>query len=92
MTGSHSSQMSRMVAPYWSDIDTRCGGDIWYRQVQLQVGDNLYSRIYDEVANAGVAHVFRPTSAVIVTWEEVTCQNGISCLDTRVSMPLSSTL
>jgi hypothetical protein len=22
----------RLVAPYWSDIDTRNGGDVWYRE------------------------------------------------------------
>ena len=80
--------MSHMVAPYWSDIDTRCGGDIWYRQVQLQVDDDLYSTIYDEVDNAGVVYDFKPTSAVIVTWEGVMCQSGASCLDTRVSLSI----
>lgn len=80
--------MSKMIAPYWSDIDTRCGGDIWYRQVQLQVEDDLYYRIYFEVANAGVAHGFEPTLAVIVTWEGVSCQNGVPCLDKRVSLSI----
>lgn len=77
--------MSRMLAVYWSDVDTRCGGDIWYRQVNLELEDDLYFRIYVEVDNAGVAHGFKPTSAVIITWEGVMCQNGVPCLDQRVS-------
>ena len=28
-----------VIAPYWSDIDLREGGDIWYRQTEDKDGD-----------------------------------------------------
>ena len=74
-----------MIAPYWSDIDTRCGGDVWYRTMTLGQGDDIYLRIIIEVLNSGVVYNFWPTSALIVTWERVACQNNIPCTDQRVS-------
>lgn len=77
-----------MIAPYWSDIDTRCGGDIWYRQLLLQPDDDLSRRITLDVARSGAGANFRPKSAIIVTWEGVTPQNQAPCLDQRVSETL----
>lgn len=73
-----------MIAPYWSDIDTRCGGDIFYRQVKLEPNDKLYGRIRDDVGRTGLASNFEPTSTIIVTWESVTPQNRIPCQDQKV--------
>lgn len=83
---SHVSQIAKMIAPYWSDIDTRCGGDVWYRTETLDASKNLYWRIIIEVANSGAVYNFVPTSALIVTWEGVTCQNDVPCTDQRVSL------
>ena len=79
-----------MIAPYWSDIDTRCGGDIYYRQVERDsVRDGgVFDRIREDVSHAGYS--FEPTSAVIVTWEGVTPQNVLPCKDQRVSQFFSS--
>lgn len=85
-TGSHSVQIARMVAPYWSDVDTRCGGDVYYREMKpVYANPELYFNITNDVFKSGVAYNFFPESAVIVTWEGVMCQNGIPCHDQRVS-------
>lgn len=68
-----------MIAPYWSDIDTRCGGchrdpaSVYYRQLRLIPGSDLYKKIQNEVALSSETDnsAFKPTSVVIVTWEAV---------------------
>ena len=75
-----------MVAPYWSDIDTRCGGDIYYRQEDLALGHPLIYIIKHEVNLTGIASDFEAMSAVIVTWEGVMCTSDIGCTDPRVSL------
>lgn len=79
-----------MIAPYWSDIDTRCGGDIWYRQVQLESHHDLSRTIKHEVAKSEKNPDFTPKSAIIVTWASVTPQNQEPCTDKRVSQTLTS--
>ena len=68
-----------MIAPYWSDIDTRCGrcrrdpARVCYRQLSLTPGSDLYKKIQNEVAlfNKTDDSTFKPTSVVIVTWKAV---------------------
>lgn len=79
-----------MIAPYWSDIDTRCGGNVWYRQVQLEPDHDLSRNIRREVAQSADGHDFTPKSAIIVTWAGVTPQNQVPCQDQRVSQSLIS--
>ena len=83
-----------MVAPYWSDVDTRCGGYVWYREVNdlINSEQNLFVNIYVKVRDAGIAQDFLATSAVVVTWEGVTCQNGIPCENELVSQSQSLSL
>ena len=78
-------KMAKMVAPYWSDVDTRCGGDVWYRIIKLYSSDNLFKVIQHEVGLHDEGNDFEPTSAVFVTWEGVTCTNNVPCTDQRVS-------
>ena len=86
--GSHISQKSVMIAPYWSDIDTRCGGanpgHIYYRQLSLIPGSDLSKKIQDDIE---YGDSYEPTSVVIVTWEAVTPSN---CGDKRVKYIASS--
>ena len=79
-----------MIAPYWSDVDTRCGGDIYYRQVKLEPGSDLFEKIQRDVSLTGLGADFKPTVAIIVTWEAVMSQNGNPCQDQRVSLYLYS--
>ena len=84
-SGAYTSRISRMIAVYWSDIDTRCGGDIWYRQVSLKPEDELSKNISLDIAKSEKEPHFTPKSAIIVTWERVTSQNQYPCNDQRVS-------
>ncbi|RNA08668.1 sushi domain-containing 2-like [Brachionus plicatilis] len=57
------------VAPFWNDIDTRKGGDIFFRSVTdfntlNQIGSDIRSS-FSDFAN------FRPSWALIVTWFQV---------------------
>lgn len=86
-SGSYRAQKSTMIAPYWSDVDTRCGrprdpARIDYRQLYVLQGSDLYNEIQRDVSLVagpkGV--VFNPTSVVIVTWEAVRssdCDNKV---------------
>lgn len=67
-----------MIAPYWSDVDTRCGGPrdpahVYYRQLSVIPDTDLYKQIQEEVALVLEPHDadFKPTSVVIVTWVAV---------------------
>ena len=67
-----------MIAPYWSDIDTRCGGSrdpahVYYRQLRLIPSSDLDKKIQEEVIlfTGPDGAAFKPTSVVIVTWEAV---------------------
>ena len=73
-----------MVAPYWSDVDTRCGGDIYYRHMKVLPGD-LYDDIKEDVNRTGLGDEFKASSVFIVTWEGVMCTNDVPCTDQRVS-------
>ena len=66
-----------MIAPYWSDVDTRCDGEIYYRQEEHSSG--LFKKIQHDVALVGTS--FKPKSAVVVTWKGVASR----CGDKRVS-------
>ena len=74
-----------MIAPYWSDVDTRCGGNIYYRQLKVFPGSDLYKDLQKEVGYTGLEADFKPSSAMIVTWEGVTTTNDVPCTDQRVS-------
>ena len=83
--GMEVAKRARMIAPYWSDVDTRCGGDVYYRQMKLFPGPDLYNTIQAEVGLTGLGADFKPSSVLIVTWEGVTCTNDVPCTDQRVS-------
>lgn len=59
----------RLVAPYWADIDTRNGGDIWYRETTnstlLQKASEEIQRIFPRQYN------FKASWMFIGTWKEV---------------------
>lgn len=64
-----------MIAPYWSDVDTRCRGPhdqghVYYRQLRVFPGSDLHNKIQKEVSYVSDA-IFKPTSVLIVTWNTV---------------------
>lgn len=74
-----------MIAPYWSDVDTRCGGDIYYRQLKILPGSDISYEIQQEVALTGLGADFKPSALFIATWEGVMSTNDVPCTDQRVS-------
>ena len=83
--GMETAKRAMMIAPYWSDVDTRCGGNIYYRQLKVFPGSDLYKDLQKEVGYTGLEADFKPSSAMIVTWEGVTTTNDVPCTDQRVS-------
>lgn len=64
ISGSH-----KIIAPFWTDIDTRQGGYLWYRttieHTLLQRGTNKIRSLFP-----GLLH-FSATWMMVVTWEDV---------------------
>ncbi|XP_035428134.1 sushi, nidogen and EGF-like domain-containing protein 1 [Cygnus atratus] len=58
------------VAPYWADVDTRLGGDVFYRQTR---SPELLARLTRELAPAvsPPEQVPQPTWAFVATWDRV---------------------
>lgn len=58
-----------MVAPFWADVNTGNGGDVFYRET---TDPNLLQQATDDVTAAFVDHrKFRATWLLIATWYEV---------------------
>ncbi|XP_061173563.1 fibropellin-1-like [Saccostrea echinata] len=64
INGSH-----RIIAPFWTDIDTRQGGKLWYRITTdttiLQRGTNKINSLFPDIVT------FTATWMMIITWEDV---------------------
>ena len=59
----------RLVAPFWADVDTTKGGDVFYRET---TDPNLLQQATDGVTAAFVDHrQFKATWLFITTWYEV---------------------
>lgn len=59
----------RLVAPFWADVDTRKGGDVFYRET---TDPNLLQQATDHVTSTYVDQQnFRATWLFIATWNEV---------------------
>jgi hypothetical protein len=57
------------VAPYWTDIDNRVGGEIYFREV---ISNTVLNQIGNDIRRAYPVFVnFRPIWAYIVTYDEV---------------------
>lgn len=74
--GSYSAQRGAMFAPYWSDVDIRCGGNIFYRVTK---NTTLLAEIYQDVLRLPDAADFSfPQEAVIITFVNV-AHTSFSC-------------
>lgn len=64
INGSH-----KIIAPFWTDIDTRKGGYLWYRTTTnhtvLQRGTNKIHTLFPEL------HNFSAALMMVITWEDV---------------------
>jgi len=63
----------KLVAPYWSDVDTRGTGTIYYHESIL---NELLTRASEEIRNAFPANQFSATMLFIVTWDHVGYYNS----------------
>ena len=72
----------RLVAPYWSDIDTRNGGDVWYREstniTLLQMVSLEIRRVFPE------HYKFQAFWIFIATWDNVAFYGANSVGKTKV--------
>ena len=60
-------ESSRIIAPYWANVDTRGTGNIYYRQT---TDPNLLSRTIREIRRA-FPRAVHLTNLLIVTWDAV---------------------
>ena len=59
----------RLVAPFWADVDTGIGGDVFYRET---TDPNLLQQATNDVTATYVDHrKFKATWLLIATWYEV---------------------
>ena len=59
----------RLIAPYWTDIDTRNGGDIWYRE---STNSTLFQRVLLEIRRVfPEQYTFQASWIFIATWDNV---------------------
>lgn len=84
ISGSH-----KIIAPFWTDIDTRYGGYVWYRTTRdhtvLQRGTNKLrslSSLFPEL------HTFSASWMMVVTWKDVAAYHcsptgNITCQQVR---------
>ncbi len=64
-----------LVAPFFSDVDTRKAGSVFYREEKDPVWLNKAEK---EVVEAGRSKYFKPTILVIATWDSVGYYNSKS--------------
>ncbi|XP_070554568.1 sushi domain-containing protein 2-like [Ptychodera flava] len=61
----------RMVAPFWADIDTRVGGEVYHREIS-KPGDALLDRATQEIRRVFARQgSFTATWMLIATWDGV---------------------
>lgn len=71
-----------IIAPFWADIDTRAGGEVYY---QMRSDDETLKKIGCEIQSVYKSFVnFKPLYALVATWDKV------RAYDTRF-LPLNNT-
>ncbi|XP_070554812.1 sushi, nidogen and EGF-like domain-containing protein 1 [Ptychodera flava] len=61
----------RLVAPFWADVDTRDGGDVYYREVH-DPNDHLLKQTKELIVQQFADHQkFEVTWLFIATWDDV---------------------
>jgi hypothetical protein len=73
----------QLIAPYWTDIDTRKGGDIWYRE---STNSTLLQRVSLEIRRVfPEQYKFEASWLFIATWDNVAFFGSASIGVTKVS-------
>ena len=64
------------VAPFWADVDTRNGGNIYYREI---IDQRILNLISQDIQRAfSTFYNFRVAWAFVTTWDEVAAYRGSS--------------
>jgi len=73
---------TRLIAPYWTDIDTRNGGDIWYRE---STNNTLLQRVSQEIRRVfPEKNKFHASWLFIATWDNVSFYGADATGKTKV--------
>ena len=73
----------RLIAPYLADIDTRNGGDIWYRE---STNKALLQQVSAQIrANFPEQYKFQASWLFIATWVNVTSYGANDTADKKVN-------
>lgn len=80
----------RLLTPFWADVDTTKGGDVWYRETTDQ---NLLNRVAIDIRRALIKFKrFTPTWLYIVTWDKVAFYGSDKKNNHKVSTVICSIL
>lgn len=80
----------RLLAPFWADVDTRNGGDVFYRET---TDPNLLQQASNDVTATFVdQRKFKATWLFIATWYEVAFYgaSGINTNKVRIGLSILS--
>lgn len=73
-----------LVAPFWADVDTRNGGDVFYRET---TDPNLLQQATNDVTATFVDQTtFKATWLLIATWYKVAFFGASGIYASKVSM------
>lgn len=75
------------MAPYWSNIDTRLTGEVWYEthyENQSNQSDYLLDRVSTFVNNQTNASGFSGTWMLVATWDSVPPYTGEGVVSTSL--------
>jgi hypothetical protein len=75
-----------LISPFWSDINTIVGGQIYYRESFCSC--DLYQAKSD-IANIYSA-TFNPSRLYIITWDQVAAFNGNSSLNNTFQLVIAT--
>lgn len=83
-TGAYQLQKTALVAAYWSDVDIRCGGAVYYRMTKDPATLVDIGSVVKELGTTA-SQSFIPKEALIVTYYEV-AKLSVPCDPTTVSI------
>ena len=75
-----------IISPFWSDIDTEVGGQIYYRESSSSSDLNQAER---EIAK-GYSTSFSPSRLYIITWDQVAAYDGDSSVNNTFQLVLAT--
>ena len=71
-----------LIAPFWADADTRCGGLVYYRET---TANSILAKVANDVQSSlSLLNDFYPSSVVIATWHQVGYFDCVDSLDNKV--------